>query len=92
MLQKIRFQVQVLKPCKSVQETSKKVLYFKARQLASIEVYKAAETRNSTASLIDTLSVEVYEKQIFSSIFQYYCASVKQNFVNANCDQRQNLP
>ena len=42
MLQGTRFQVQVLKPCKSVQETSEKVLDFKAQQLAqqlaSIEV------------------------------------------------------
>ena len=29
ILQKIRFQVQVLKPCKSVQETSEEVLDFK---------------------------------------------------------------
>ena len=33
MIQGIRFQVQVLKPCKSVQETSEKVLDFKTRQL-----------------------------------------------------------
>ena len=38
MLQGTKFQVQVLKPCKSVQETSKEVLDFKARQLVSIEV------------------------------------------------------
>ena len=38
MFQGIRFQVQVLKPCKSVQELSEKVQVFKARQLASIEV------------------------------------------------------
>ena len=42
MLQGIRFQDQVLKPCKSVQETSEEVLDFKARQLSrqlvSIEV------------------------------------------------------
>ena len=38
MLQGTRFQVQVLKPCKSVQETSEKVLDFKTRQLAFIEV------------------------------------------------------
>ena len=31
MLQEIRFQVQVLKPCKSVQESSNEVLDFKAR-------------------------------------------------------------
>ena len=34
MFQGIRFQDQVLKPCKSVQETSEEVLVFKARQLA----------------------------------------------------------
>ena len=33
MLQETRFQVQVLKPCKSVQESSQKVQDFKARQL-----------------------------------------------------------
>ena len=38
MLQGTRFPVQVLKPCKSVQETSEKVMDFKTRQLASIEV------------------------------------------------------
>ena len=42
MLQGTRFQIQVLKPCKSVQESSEEVLDFKARQLAqelvSIEV------------------------------------------------------
>ena len=38
MLQGTRFQVQVLKPCKSVQETSKEVLDFKFRQLTSIEI------------------------------------------------------
>ena len=38
MLQKTKFQVQVLKPCKSIQESSTKVLDFKTRQLASIEV------------------------------------------------------
>ena len=42
MLQGTMLQVQVLKPCKSVQESSEEVLDFKARQLAqelvSIEV------------------------------------------------------
>ena len=40
ILQGTRFQVQVLKPCKSVQEISEEVLDFKAWQLASIEVYE----------------------------------------------------
>ena len=38
ILQGTRFQAQVLKPCKSIQETSKKVLDFKTQQLVSIEV------------------------------------------------------
>ena len=38
MLQGTRLQDQVLKPCKSVQETSEEVLDFKAQQLVSIEV------------------------------------------------------
>ena len=38
MLQGTRFQVQVLKPCKSVQESSEEVLDLKSRQLVSIEV------------------------------------------------------
>ena len=38
MLQETMFQVQVLKPCKSVQESSEEMLDFKTRQLVSIEV------------------------------------------------------
>ena len=40
IFQGTRFQVQVLKPCKFVQETSEEVLDFKSRQLVSIEVKK----------------------------------------------------
>ena len=50
MLQEIRVQVQVLKPCKSVQETSEEVLDFKAQQIASIEVQKVAFARCSTTA------------------------------------------
>ena len=38
MLQEIRFQVQVLKPYKSIQESSKKVQDFKSRQLTFVEI------------------------------------------------------
>ena len=73
MLQRTRSQVQVLKLGKSVQETSEVVLDFKTRQLTwqlvSIEVWKAAESRISTASSIDTLSVKVYEIQFFKTNF-----------------------
>ena len=34
MVQETRFQVQVLKPCKLVQESSDEVLDFKSRQIA----------------------------------------------------------
>ena len=38
MLQEIKFQVQVLKSCKSIQESRNKVQNFKARQIVFIEV------------------------------------------------------
>ena len=38
MLQETKFQVQILKPYKFVQETSEEVLDFKTQQLVSIEV------------------------------------------------------
>ena len=38
ILQEIRFQVQVLKPCKSVQESSEEVLDVKTQQIESIEI------------------------------------------------------
>ena len=63
----------MLKPCKSVQETSEEALDFKARQLASIKFKKAIEARNLTASSIDTLSVEVYEIQFFRVDFTLIC-------------------
>ena len=69
MLQETMFQDQVLKLCKFVQKTTKEVLDFKARQLASIEISKAVEARCSIASSTDKFSIEVYEKQIFSSDF-----------------------
>ena len=89
MLQEIRFQDQVLNPCKSIQETSEEVMDFKTRQLVSIKVYKATEARCSIASStyniyrgskgnfypildscsINTLSIEIYENQIFNFDF-----------------------
>ena len=38
ILQETKVQVQVLKPCKSVQETNEEVLDFKTPQLVSIKV------------------------------------------------------
>ena len=53
ILQETKFQVQVLKPCKSVQESSNEVLDFKARQLSICQGLKAVEAYGSTASSID---------------------------------------
>ena len=50
MLQETKFQVQVLKPCNSVQESSVKVLLIKARQLASTRLRELSESRGSTAA------------------------------------------
>ena len=53
MLQEIRFQVQVLKPCKFVQESSNEVLDFKTRQLSIYRGLKAAKAHGLTANSID---------------------------------------
>ena len=39
MLQETMFQVQVLKPCKSIQESSEEGLFIKSRQLAQQLVF-----------------------------------------------------
>ena len=53
MLQETRFQVQVLNPCKFVQESSEKVRDFKSSTPSIYRGLKAAEARGSTASSID---------------------------------------
>ena len=73
IFQGTRVQVQVLKLSKLVQETSEEVLAFKIRQLVPIEVQKAAKVRCSTASSINTLSVEIYEIQFFKVDFLPIC-------------------
>ena len=54
----------MLKPCKFVQDTSEKVLDFKALKKKLLKL----KARSLTASSIDTLFVEVYEKHIFSFV------------------------
>ena len=67
MFQGTRFQVQVLKPCKFVQESSEEVLDFKTQQLVSIEVLKSCFSPMLDRCSIDRLFVEVYENQFFRS-------------------------
>ena len=71
ILQETRVQVQVLNPCKSVQESSEEVLFIKVRQI-SREMYLSrfnmwSSTNNSTA-----VSIENYEIQISRSVFHAY--------------------
>ena len=68
ILQETLFQDQVLKPCKSVQETSGKVPVIKARQLSYLSSLKSCSAPWLDSSLIDKVSVKVYEKKIFSSV------------------------
>ena len=72
ILQGTRFQVQVLKPYKSVQETSEEVLVLISIASSTASIYrglKAVKAWCSIASLIDKLSIEIYEKLNFSSDF-----------------------
>ena len=57
----------VLKPCKSVQETSEEVLFIKTRQINLTRFNK-----NSRQLSIEVVSIENYEIQIFISVFHTY--------------------
>ena len=61
ILQGTRVQVQVLKPCKSVQESSEEVLFSKAWQMYL--------SRFKMWSSIDKLSIKIYEIQFFKVDF-----------------------
>ena len=73
MLQETRFQVQVLKPCKFVQESSEEVLFIKSRQLAqqlvSIEVQESYFNLRLDSCSTDRVSVETYEVLFFRAAF-----------------------
>ena len=72
ILQETLFQDHVLKPCKSVEETSWKVPIIKAQQLTWHPSYLSSLKSCSApwlySSSTDRVSVEVYEKQIFSFV------------------------
>ena len=76
ILQGTRLQVQVLKPCKFVQETSEEVLDFKAQQLAR-QIHLLRFKRYFCLMLnnysINTLSIEISENQFFRSDFTPIC-------------------
>ena len=68
MLQGIRFQVQVLKPCKSVQESSDEVLIFKSSTISlTASIYRGLKGCFSPifdSCLIDRVSIKIYENHI----------------------------
>ena len=72
ILQETLFQDQVLKPCKSVQKTRWKVFVIKprqlARQLSYLSSLKSCSALWLDSILTDRVFVEIYEKQIFSSV------------------------
>ena len=71
ILQRTRVQIQVLKPCKFVQESSEEVLYIKSRQIARQMSLSKFNIWNST-DISTTVSIENYEIQISRSAFHGY--------------------
>ena len=61
----------VLKPCKSIQETSEEVLFIKAQQIArQIYIYRGLMFMLDSY-LTKTISIKNYEIQIFRSVFTH---------------------
>ena len=67
ILQGTRVQVQVLKPCKSVQESGEDVSFIKSQQI----YLSRFNIRSSTDSSI-TVSIKNYKIQISRSVFHAY--------------------
>ena len=67
ILQGTRIQVQVLKPCKSVQKSSEEVLFIKAWQMY-LSIFKMWSSIDS----LTAVSIENYENQIFRSVIHVY--------------------
>ena len=71
ILQGTSVQVQVLKPCKSNQESSEEVLFIKTRQKAR-QMYLLRFNIQSSTDSLTAVSVENYEIQISRSVFHTY--------------------
>ena len=69
ILQEKKFQIQVLKPYKSIQESSEEVLFIKTRQLTSIKVQESCFSPRLDNCSTDRVSVKIYEVQFFKLIF-----------------------
>ena len=66
ILQGTRVQVQVLKSCKSIQESSEEMLFFTARQISRQIYLSRFKMWSSTA-----ISIENYENQFFKFDFMH---------------------
>ena len=66
ILQGTRVQVQVLKPCKSIQESSEEMLFFTARQISRQIYLSRFKMWSSTV-----ISIENYENQFFKFDFMH---------------------
>ena len=71
ILQGTRVQVQALKPCKSVQETSEKMLFIRSRQLTQ-QVNLLRFNKNFRQLSTEVVFIEDSEIQIFKSVFHAY--------------------
>ena len=71
ILQGTRVQVQVLKPCKSVQESSEEVMFVKAQQI-SWQLYLLRFNIRNLTDISIAVSIENYEIQISRSMFHTY--------------------
>ena len=76
ILQETLFQDQVLKPYKSVQDSSWKVSVIKARQQAIYQAWRAFPTLWLDNISTDRVSIEIYEKQNFRYVLTLICAYV----------------
>ena len=59
----------MLKPYKSIQESSEEVLFIKARQLTSIKVQESCFSPRLDNCSTDRVSVKIYEVQFFQADF-----------------------
>ena len=71
ILQGTSVQVQVLKPCKSIQESSEEVLFIKTRQKAR-QMYLLRFNIQSSTNSLTVVSIENYKIQISRSVFHTY--------------------
>ena len=70
ILQRTRIQVQILKPYKSVQESSEEVLFIKTWQIAR-QMYLSRFKMWSSTGILTVVSIKNYENQFFRSNFTH---------------------